>query len=946
MRNFSRIFISFILVMLLLASQAVTAFADTDNKAYDENLYAEAVSYSAYSKANNGASREEKAIELNLEKFSTEGALADFGDGLLSWKDGEGNLNFSFETHNDGLFNLKVVWKPQTVGLDVSLGVKLDGAFPFEEAKEIVLKRLWQNKSDEPRTDAAGNEYAQEQVETEEFIEELLHDSTGIANAPYEFYLSKGVHILTLEAPEQGIILSELSFVTPEKTESYKEASDGYENLETKAASITIQAETADLKTSSSIIPKSNNSDAGMTPSNPYLLKINYIGGTTWQKPAERLTWNFNVDTAGYYCINFRYKQSDLINGQSLRWLKIDGKTPFTEAKTVTFPYGTGWERYTFSDENSNPYYFFLDEGSHTLSLEVNVGEKAEHFERLSEIVETLGDEYIKIIMITSETPDLNRDYELFKQIPGFTETLEKCYSDLEKLVSDIKVHSNNQSTQYVAAMQNMMRVLNSMLKSPYVAQQYLSDYYTNYTALGSWLYDMVNMPLSLDEISFIPYGQNTEKKDVGFFKSLLYGIKRFIISFSNNYSFSSEENSDKDNLRIWVNWGQDQASVLNSLINESFTQQTGIKVNLEIVNASLINGILSGNFPDLAIQMTRTDPVNLGIRGALYDLSNFEDCDEVLSRFQASAEVPYQYNDALYALPDTQSFLLMFYRTDIFKNLGLTPPKTWNEFLDAATVIQRNNMSVYVPYTQITSSTTVNAGIGSLNLFPTLMSQSGLSLYNEELNATNLISKASIDVFERWTEFYTDYDLYKEADFYNRFRGGSMPLGIAPYATYMTLYSAAREISGRWSVALVPGTENGNNTVAGAGTGCAIIKKSSHKDEAWEFLKWWTSADTQVRFSNNVESILGMIGRIGTSNIEAFSRLSWETDVLDVLLEQWSLVNEVPEVPGSYYLTRCIDQAYWSVVNGTAHPKDTLIKWSKVADDEIMRKINDYSID
>ena len=169
------------------------------------------------------------------------------------------------------------------------------------------------------------------------------------------------------------------------------------------------------------------------------------------------------------------------------------------------------------------------------------------------------------------------------------------------------------------------------------------------------------------------------------------------------------------------------------------------------------------------------------------------------------------------------------------------------------------------------------------------------------------------------------------------------MPLGIAPYSMYMTLYSAAREIGARWSVATVPATKGGNDSVAGAGTGCAIIAKSSKKAQAWEFLKWWTSADTQVRFTNNVESILGMIGRISTSNVEALSRLSWSTGVLDVLLEEWSRVTEVPEVPGSYYLTRCVDQAFWSVVNGTSRPKDALIKWSNVADDEIIRKINEY---
>ena len=83
----------------------------------------------------------------------------------------------------------------------------------------------------------------------------------------------------------------------------------------------------------------------------------------------------------------------------------------------------------------------------------------------------------------------------------------------------------------------------------------------------------------------------------------------------------------------------------------------------------------------------------------------------------------------------------------------------------------------------------------------------------------------------------YTDYGYLKEADFYNRFRNGSMPLGIAHYSTYLTIYSAAPEIQGRWSIANVPGFTEDNNYVAGGGTGCAIVKRSKHHKEAWEFL-------------------------------------------------------------------------------------------------------------
>ena len=86
------------------------------------------------------------------------------------------------------------------------------------------------------------------------------------------------------------------------------------------------------------------------------------------------------------------------------------------------------------------------------------------------------------------------------------------------------------------------------------------------------------------------------------------------------------------------------------------------------------------------------------------------------------------------------------------------------------------------------------------------------------------------------------------------------------------------------------------------------------------------------------------MLGRIPTSNVEAFNNFSWEPETREKLMNQWKCVKEVPEVPGGYYLTRAVDQAFWSVLNDKVTPKDSITKWSKTADNEIKRKIKEYS--
>ncbi len=904
--------------------------------------------YNAYVSGFKGFTPAEQSLKLN----PADAVISDDitvkeanGKNALVWKEGKGKAEWTFEVQKDAYYNLKLVYSSVETGVDYTFSLLLDGKAPFDEAKALGFPRFWKNAEDKVKTDNLGNQLSPEQKEIEGYAENFAKSITGVTVDPYALYLTAGTHTLTLEGPQQAVAVAEVVLSSPEKLQTYAELSKGYDKEKTlKAETIVIEGEKAAIKTSSKLIPKADNSDAGMSPLDVMYTKLNYIGGTSWQEAGQTLEWNFEVEKTGYYSLGLRYRQSDVINAESWRWLKIDGKTPFEEAKGVRFPYCASWDFLEFGN-GEEPFYFYLTEGNHTISMEVTMGEMADYYYRLSEIVDILGNKYIEIVKITGATPDINLDYELFKQIPDLNEKFEYCHKKLDGLANDLKGFTGKRSSQYIAAMNNMSRILKVMVKNPYLAHQYVTDYYTNYSSLSSWLNDIKNMPLYVDTIQLAPAGGEYVNKNPNFFQSAWFTVKKLFVSFVDDYIIESKLNeTNVKPLTLWVNWGRDQATALDTLIRDSFTEEYGIPVNVRITNASLVNGLLAGNFPDMSLHLTRTEPVNLGIRGALVDLNEMPDIDEVLTRFQDGAETPYTYNGKLYALPDTQNFQMMFYRTDIFENLGLTVPETWDEFLYTAAIIQRNNMNVYIPYTQITAATTVSAGIGALNLFPTLMSQNNLSLYNDKLNGTALDSVEANAVFDFWTDLYTEYDFQKEADFYNRFRVGVMPLGIAPYSTYITLYSAAPEIKGRWAVACVPGIEGGSNSVAGAGTGCSIIRKSPNRENAWKFLKWWTSADTQIRYSNNVESLIGMLGRQQTANVEALNGLAWDKQDLAVINEQWSRVNEVPEVPGSYYFSRALDQAFWSVINDGTNAKDALSKWSKVADAEIQRKIKEYS--
>ena len=657
----------------------------------------------------------------------------------------------------------------------------IDGKLPFEDAEFLEAPVIYEDSGD-IRTLSNGDQTTSEQRIKTGYLTSVAFDKTGVRLSPYTFKLLKGEHTISIKNNGNDFELSEIDFSKPEKINSYAEVSANYSSYDKyNGKQLVFEAEKPLYRNDYSLTAKSDTGSADITPTSATNSLINYIGGSTWSSPFQEIGWEIEVPESALYKLGFNFKQNSIINGNAYRHLKIDGKTPFIEAEKIGFGYKTAWQYKDIENEKGEDYLIYLEEGKHTLSLSVTLADVASIYDKLNTIIAEIGDLYLDIVMITGEAPDANRDYELYKQIPRFEEKLKGFYEELTEMSNNLN-NNKNINGELDGAVKNMARVSKQMSEKRYESHLYLDTYYSYYQTLSSWLYDIKNMALSLDKI--VVSAPDSEVVDIkaGFFEKLGFGIKRFILSFAGDYTVNSLDDENAKSIKLWVNWGRDQVKVLNTLIQESFSQKTGINVKVEQVNASLVQGIISNNSPDLYLHLARTEPVNLAMRGVLYDLSSFDDYEQVLKNFQKGAEKPYIYKGKTYALPDTQGFNVMFVRDDILSELEIEIPKTWDDFLSATSIVQRKNMNSYLPYTRIVAATTVNTGAGGLSIYPTMLMQNGESLYNSELNATNLASSLSVKTFKFWTDFYTKYKLNPDVNFYQRFRVGTIPLGIMSY--------------------------------------------------------------------------------------------------------------------------------------------------------------------
>ena len=189
-----------------------------------------------------------------------------------------------------------------------------------------------------------------------------------------------------------------------------------------------------------------------------------------------------------------------------------------------------------------------------------------------------------------------------------------------------------------------------------------------------------------------------------------------------------------------------------------------------------------------------------------------FADFETVKSRFTEAAMIPITLYGKTYGLPDTQTWNMMFYRTDIIAELGLDIPETWDDLLAMIPVLQFNNME-----------------IGMSQDYQMYMYQMGEELWADDGMRINLDSNVSLEAFENMCNMFTQYSLPYSYSFANRFKTGEMPIGIADYGTYNQMILFASEIAGLWDMVPIPGIkdpETGEiNNVALASVGSIVAQ-------------------------------------------------------------------------------------------------------------------------
>lgn len=370
--------------------------------------------------------------------------------------------------------------------------------------------------------------------------------------------------------------------------------------------------------------------------------------------------------------------------------------------------------------------------------------------------------------------------------------------------------------------------------------------------------------------------------------------------------------------------WRVDDVAQMQVLLDAFSAIYPNITINFDPTNppdynATLRTQLEGGTGPDLFYLRSYATSRQLFEEGFLAPL---DDLPGLMENFTAEARAPWATDDGLpYGVPFIAVSHGIYYNQDLFTELGLEIPQTWEELLTTAQAIKDAG---YEPFANASGDEWTIAEIVFMNLAPTFIGGyegrqaylSGERCFNDPNAVAAFQAVADIAPFlPAGQEALTYYDsqqlfLLGEAAMW---MGGSWDIP----------FFESQEPEFSWSVFAVPapeGQEQGFVTFhMDAGMGLNAAAPEAHQEAARKFLEWMTTPEFAVLMGNNLPGFFPLINQtveLENAHANAFLALN-EGRGLDV---RWAWEKLLDGAPDGYTL---MQNGALAVIAGTQTPQE-----------------------
>lgn len=312
--------------------------------------------------------------------------------------------------------------------------------------------------------------------------------------------------------------------------------------------------------------------------------------------------------------------------------------------------------------------------------------------------------------------------------------------------------------------------------------------------------------------------------------------------------SDGAADTAEGDTLNVWIMQGTNpDTEAFFDTVGDAFTEKTGATLNVDFVQWAdahdrFVTAIAGGTTPDVAETGT-TWTAEFADAGALAPIGDYVTeaglDDDLVEGLVDSGT----YDGDLYGMPWYAGVRSIIYRTDVFDELGLAAPTTWQELVDAATVIKAQRPDL-TPFPV--------AGDAEMLTYPWVWGAGGeVATLEGDQWVSGLDSAKSRDGIAFYTGLATEHDFstagattWKETDILDNFAQGTVAMAISGSWTPAALLEKAPDLEGKLGAIPIPGQTGGISPSVLGGSHLSMFNTSKNKDLAWEFMQLMTTGD------------------------------------------------------------------------------------------------------
>ncbi|WP_221583446.1 sugar ABC transporter substrate-binding protein [Microbacterium sp. G2-8] len=311
-----------------------------------------------------------------------------------------------------------------------------------------------------------------------------------------------------------------------------------------------------------------------------------------------------------------------------------------------------------------------------------------------------------------------------------------------------------------------------------------------------------------------------------------------------------SSEGGDSSggSLDVWIMQGTNpDGEAFFDDVAAAFEEETGATLNVEFVQWAdahdrFVTSIAGGTTPDIAETGT-TWTAEFADAGALAPIGDYVSEAGLEGDLVEGLVEAGTYDDELYGMPWYAGVRSIVYRADVFEELGLEAPTTWDEIVAAGEAIEAEHPDM--------NAFAVPGG-AEMVTYPWVWGAGGeVATQSGDEWTSELDSAESVEGIEFFTGLATEHGFssagattWNEVDVLDSFAAGDTAMAVMGSWTPSAIVEQNPDLEGSIAAAPIPGKDGGIAPSVLGGSHLSMFQTADDKDLAWQFLELMTTGD------------------------------------------------------------------------------------------------------